>query len=579
MGRPRLAAALALLLSSSALATRPYRARPADPQPDDGLATLGATLAYQFATVSRVDVGGGRTRVSVESGQVTPRGGYFPMRVFIDNTLGPKQTVALTLRGNVSRGVHSVSRAVEVEAGERRVVSVPVLAEMRYGTVEARGPGITERGAGSVYFTATHKPQRALLSLGQPEQFEQFVGHAPSYSGSDVYVSTIPALEAPTELAAYVGYDGVILPQAGLFEELSEAQRRALEAYAAAGGTLTVRGPLRAAGQFPLLDPTVDQISRAYGFGTLVISRPEGAVEGAWLSQTLLTVSPQGEPPEWERRYGGSHWDLLLPQATAPLGRFLLIIGLFSLAIGPGSLWIARKRGPAALLVTIPGTALVTCASIIGYSLVADGFTVHGAVYGYTLLDRKSNRAITSGVTAYYANLAPGRASFPATTAVVAAYAEGRDHPIADVEWADGARFGADFLPSRVYREWGFVSVEPTRARLVLRKTPDGHGWVVQNALGGALAAVVVQIDGAAWTAGELRDGGEKALVRASAPFTGAGRADGRFSRTVRDRVLDERLDDGEFIARLEGQGFVPTGGVRLALHESDQFVRGEVEQ
>ena len=79
-----------------------------------------------------------------------------------------------------------------------------------------------------------------------------------------------------------------------------------------------------------------------------------------------------------ERRYGGgdAKSELLLPQATAPLGRFLFIITLFTLAIGPGSVWVARRRGPAALLVTIPGTALVTCVLIIGYSLIADGFRV-----------------------------------------------------------------------------------------------------------------------------------------------------------------------------------------------------------
>ncbi len=571
----RLAVLLVLAAAAPALARKPSRYTGSGSQEE--LPALSGPLEYQFAQVNRADIGGGRTRVSVESGQATPRGGYFPMRFFVDNTLGPRQVLTLGMRGNAGRGSASVSRAVEIAEGERRVVTLPVPVELRYGMATARGPGVTERGTSNVYFTATSGSQRALLSLGRPEAFERFAGRAPSYSGADVYVSAIAPQEAPTELAALIGYDGVILPEAGTFEELSEAQRRALEAYAAAGGTLTMKGPLRAQSQLPLLEGP-PRANQRYGFGRLLVVDQDGPLASAF-TQTQLVVSPQGPPPEWERRYGGNVWDMLLPQATAPLGRFLLIIFLFTLAIGPGSLFIAKRRGPAALLVTIPAIALATCAVIVGYSLVADGFTVHGAVHGYTLLDRKQNRAITAGVTAYYANLAPGRAEFSSTVAVVGPFAERREHHVADVTWQDGARFGADFVPSRSYREWGFVAVEPTRARMVLRKR--GDGWAVQNALGADVDVVEVNLDGVVYEAKELRDGGEKALERARPPelASEAGRADNRLASPVRAAVMEEKLKHAQFLARLDGQGFVPTGGLRLQLHEGDHFVRGEVEQ
>lgn len=545
--------------------------------PDDPGRTQKPTvlLRYQLAQLQRVTVGGGATKVSAETNAPTPASGSFPVRVFIDNSAGPRQVISLSYRGNVTGSFHTVSRQVEVNAGERRVVNLPAPSEMRYGTLRASGPGITEGGEASVYFNGTYAPNKVVLSLSGPEKFEQFIGKPPSYSRADVFVMTIPAPEAPVELAAYTGYDAVILPDAATLETLGEAQRRAIEAYAATGGHLVLKGPLRATALFPLYDGTPEG-AQHYGFGRLVVV--DGAPTSGDLTLRLATpVRPQGPVPEYERRYGGNKLEPLLPQATAPLGRFLLIITLFTLVIGPGSIWVARRRGPAALLVTIPGTAAVTCVAIITYSLVADGFTVHGAMYAFTRLDSKQHRAITAGVTAYYANLAPGKATFSASTAPVPPWDDNRERFVADMSWRDGLTMGSDFVPSRVYREWGFLSVEPTRARLALKQ--QGNTWVVQNALGHRLTSVAVRIDGVTWEATDVRDGGEAQLRRGAGPRYRGGNEGRRFAPAVPDAIARQDLGDGQFLARLEGEGFLPTGGVRLSLHASEHWVRGEVER
>jgi len=532
-------------------------------------------LRYQLAQLQRVTVGGGATKVSVETNAPSPSFGTFPVRVFVDNAGGPRQVIALSFRGNVAGGFHTVSRQVEVNAGERRVVTLPAPAEMRYGSLRASGPGITEGGEASVYFNGAYAPQRVVLSLSGPERFQSFVSKPPSYSRADVFVMTIPPAEAPTELAAYIGYDAIFLPDAATLEELDEAQRRALEAYAATGGFLVVKGPLRATALFPLLAGPPRK-AQPYGLGRLVVvdATPDN---DALRLRTDPVVKPQGPVPEYERRYGGGRLDPLLPQATAPLGRFLLIIGVFTLAIGPGSVWVARRKSPAALLVTIPATALVTCITIIAYSLIADGFTVHGAMYSFTRLDARQHRAITAGVTAYYANLAPGRATFSASTVPIAPWDDSRERVAADMSWKEGLTMGSDFVPSRVYREWGFLSVEPTRARLVLKQ--DGKGWVVQNALGQKVASVSVGIDGQTWSAGEVRDGGEARLTRGAGDGFQGHAAATRFAPQVADSLVHDPLGDGQFLARLEGEGFLPTGGIRLSLHASEHWVRGEVER
>lgn len=534
---------------------------------------------YQLAQTSRLDVGGGKTKVSVETNAPTPSAGTFPVRVFIDNTVGPRQAIQLSFRSSVAGGFHSVERTVEVEQGERRTVNVPVPSEMRYGTLTARGPGITQGGEASVYFNGTYAPNKVVLALTRPELFEKFMGKPPRYSGANVQVMTVPPAEAPSELAAYVGYDALIVPDAQTLESLDEGQRRAIEAYAATGGHLIVKGPLRATSIFPLMkDATLPE--QDYGFGRLFILQGPPPSEGTLLRRNIV-ISPEGAVPEYERRYdrygGGTRFEPLLPQATAPLGRFLLIITAFTLIIGPGSIYVARRRGPAALLVTIPGTALVTCVAIIAYSLISDGFTVHGSTYGFTLLDSKQHRAITTGVTAYYANLAPGSATFSPFAVPVAPFSDRREHTVADMKWKDGLTMGSDFVPSRVYREWGYLSVEPTRARLVVKA--KNKEWVVQNALGGELASVVVNIDGNLWSAMKVRDGGEVELHRGNSTHGWTGHAAAnRFDRQLPSRVVDD-LRPGEFVAQLEGQGFVPGGGIKLSLHSSEQWVRGETEQ
>ena len=541
-----------------------------DPEPS-GLVSLSE---YQIAQVNRLDVAGGRTRVSVESNAPSPRAGSFPVRLFIDNTKGPQQTIQFSIRSTVAGSMHVVNRAVEVNAGERRVVNVPVSAEMRYGTVMASGPGITESSNASMYFQSTYDPQRVVLSLSRPEQFEKFAGKSPRYSGANVLVHPIPPDEAPGELASYLGYDAVVVPDGAIIDNLDEAQRVALEAFAATGGHLVIGGTLRSQAAFPLVSALKPGMNR-YGFGSLIITQgaPGNSVD---VFRDNLAVSPHGQLPEYERRYGNAAKDLLLPQATAPLGRFLLIIALFTLAIGPGSVWVARRRGPAALLVTIPGTAIVTCALIISYSLVADGFTVHASTYGFSLLDTKGHRVITQGVTAYYANLAPSKATLAPGVMLVAPHEDRREKYIADMSWKDGLTLSSDFVPSRTYREWGFTGVEPSRARIVVKQ--KGSVVVVQNALGMRIEKLVVNVDGRFFSGGPVRDGGEATLEAGNRLEYGGNAGASRFSSDVTQAVVHRTIEHGQFLARLEGDGFVPTGGIGRQLNSSEHWVRGDFE-
>jgi len=121
------------------------------------------------------------------------------------------------------------------------------------------------------------------------------------------------------------------------------------------------------------------------------------------------------------------------------------------------------------------------------------------------------------------------------------------------------------------------VSVAPTRARLVVRQ--KGEALVLQNALGMRVRRVWVRVGEELFVANDLRDGAEVAL----SPSARVDEAEltlpaaRRFVEAQWRPLVTAPLTDGQFLASVEGAGFVPTGGVTMKLHEGRHVVRGEV--
>ncbi|MDX2014662.1 MAG: hypothetical protein SFW67_30970 [Myxococcaceae bacterium] len=570
-------ALLGLVVASPAWARRPRTVAPSSSQLPR-LQTFGeqSVLHYQFSQTERVEVSSAPTIVSVSSRHHTPAMGWFPMRVSIDNTGGPKQTMTLAFRSVGGGSSSEVKRVVEVAAGERRNVTLSVPAELHWGQFEASSP-VIGRQSQSLGFTAIYEPARLVLAFGTPEAFEAFARKKPDNTNGEDQVLTMSLDEAPTELSAYLGFHAVALVDPRGFEGLSDAQRGALEGWVATGGSLVLQSRPTTPAVLPLLEG--DGPMHRYGFGAVTVLDEDASFSSVPLAQ--LPVEPLGQlESRGTRRYGlerTSTFEALLPQAIVPVARFLVIITLFTLLIGPGSVFIARKRGPAVLLATIPITAFATCVLILGSSVLLDGFRVHAATYGYTLLDREQHRAVTLGLSGWYANLAPRTAAFDGTTGVIAPRRNGEPTPVS-LEWRDGARFGAGFVPSRTYREWGFASVAPSRARLVARR--EGSRVVLQNALGERIDAVWVRLDGSLYVARDVRDGGEVTMEPDDrVDETGLSlEAARRFVTAYARPLVMAPLEDGQFLARVQGTAFVPMGGLSADLHAAQHVVRGEVE-
>jgi hypothetical protein len=548
--------------------------------------------AVEPAPVGYTDLGGalenfdglGWLRVSVRSTSMRPRRGYAPLEITLQNGDAVPHPVTLEFRGH-SASTPKVTRMVELGPRQRLVTNLLLPASVASGSVHVKGPGTETAHANSVYL---YQPDglRALV-VGNRQGLEQGTGlpRAEEEQPSHVGALFFPAQQAPRELAAYVGYDLVMVTEE--VARLPPDLWATLEHHAAAGGALMLVQPPRDVLQrLPLLSARdAGALWQPYGLGQVALCAPErGSCSAALNALSVkrgLPIVPLGFGPQIRlSRYGepGPSENPLLSNALAPLGRFLVLIFLFTLMVGPGGLYLARRKGPVALLLGVPAVALATCLLIIADSVLREGFVTHAARYSYSLLDRPRDRVITAAVAGYYANLSPEALQVPAQGVLL----EAEDGPELEpgLDWSSGGMRAEGFLPSRTYVEWGELTVAPTRARLIVRA--GGSGLQVQNALGAPLQAGFVRLNGVDYVLPGMDEGGQ-----ALAPPAPAGQAPVHerwpvvsplTGRTGPQFSFLRPLEEGEFIARLGGGGFGFMTALPVELHEGVHYMRGKVD-
>ncbi|MFY0571455.1 hypothetical protein ACN28E_47540 [Archangium lansingense] len=600
------AALLALLLCASpALAAFEPAAAVAVPdeeesaEGEEGSETLNKNWVpgYQEVSGQAVNVSDGDLQATVVNGPLRPSCGYTPLEVTLHNPGPTPRTVSIRVDSHVSMGRAGVTtRQVEVGPRQRLSAWLPVPISGRGGMVRLDSLGASFR---PFSFYSVDPVGQPVLVVGSEEAFQSGTKLPRVKDKPKLSVRFIAPGDAPRELAAYVGYPMVVV--AGDVTALPADAWSALEAYASTGGYLVLlRPPRDVAGRLPLLARTSSGVSpNPYGFGRVrVCGKAEECGSGLLSDVNLMeeperghvgVVTPAGPPPSWQRGFGSSRHLLndgevpLVPGVQAPVGRFLFLITLFVLAVGPGGLALARRRGPVALLIAVPSVALVTCLAIVAWSVLVEGFSVHASRYSLTWLDRERDRAVTVGLGGYYANLEPAGVRVPAQ-AVLLGPGVDWDTQFPDADWTNGMVVSGGFLPSRTYREWGEVAVVPSRARLTVRR--EGQGLRVQNALGAPLAAGYVRSGGKLWRLPALADGaeGEATLAPASDDKMSFSElvafpepVKRRFSR-VPWHTLNASLPEGGFAAKVEGPGPAPTSALEVELHEGLHFVHGRVD-
>ncbi|NVJ07465.1 hypothetical protein HUW63_19750 [Myxococcus sp. AM001] len=532
----------------------------------------------------------GDLRITHRPSVLKPERGYTPFDVVLQNSGPVPLQVRLTFQGNSSSGPRTAERTVEVAPRQRLVTWLFVPAEVQAGSLRVESPGLASLAPlahAPVYLERS--TGGTVLVLGTLKDFDDTSGvPRVEATGSPLFsVRTIDPRDAPRELSAYVGHSVVMVP--GDLASVPADVWAVLEAYAITGGRLVLpQVSSSLTDRLPLLPAEGSRDAVPYGFGRVWLCGAAlecGQALNAMLGELIPgPVKPAGDAPRWERSNllaGGIA--PLLEHANTPVGRFLLLIFAFVLAVGPGGLMLARRRGPVAVLVAVPLVSVITCVALVTWSVLVDGFAVHAARYSLTWLDAERSRAVTLGVSAWYANVSSGPVRFPATSALLAP--DNADEMLADLDWTQGLTVTHGFLPPRTYREWGEVAVLPSRARLIVRK--EGGTVRVQNALGSRLEQGYVRVNSQTYALPALEDGAEGALGEplpaSETPVSqvlsgvkGQSLAAGRLA--AGEAHFRAPLPEGGFIARLGGLGLTPSSAVDVELEAGIHLVRGQSE-
>jgi len=320
--------------------------------------------------------------------------------------------------------------------------------------------------------------------------------------------SPLPVSAWSENWLAYTRYDAILLTPADLNELTvsSEFTRRILRAiwrYAEAGGVVGIVG-----GSKPDLPKAWDRPGTrdaasgwtVYGLGFGVCLHHQEVNSQNWQREdwSLLQQNAKTSNNPWlnepTTRDANSSFPVVEDQGV-PVGGLFALMFLFAIVIGPVNLTIlSRIKRRIWMLWTVPTISALTCFSVLGYMILAEGWSGHARVAGVTLLDQIEERATTLGRAAYYSPLTPSDGLRFAEEVEVSAY--GNDHSSSEnsctLDWVGQQHLARGWVTARVPAHYRLRRSETqAKQRLVLSRSRDGTISVV-NALGTNLSKLAL---------------------------------------------------------------------------------------
>lgn len=345
-----------------------------------------------------------------------------------------------------------------------------------------------------------------------------------SYRNSNCLV--LPLNSLPGSWIDYSGLDIVAVPVSDL-EKLPKQARAALVQWTRCGGTLLLTGTGNGSREQDLTklligdsatsapthweepnasDRAASQIVHQDTSGSISATSPPDNPPGKWLQETspfrvadlgfgkLATFGADPFPgsaqdwfwflksiggmPRWDwgkrhglsARVGNSDFLLFLIPGIggAPIVMFLVLITIFAIVIGPLNYFVlARRKQLHLLLLTIPGVAFLTSMLLLGYAIVAHGFSVKARCRSLTLVDQAAQSAVTWNRLSLYAGQAPSAGmQFSRDTAVYPIWPENEGFESGQLDWTNSQTLASGWLRSRTRTQFLTVSHRTERGRL-----------------------------------------------------------------------------------------------------------------
>lgn len=219
-------------------------------------------------------------------------------------------------------------------------------------------------------------------------------------------------------------------------------------------------------------------LGRVYAF-------PENPFPGtprdwAWWATTIpadlsLWEARMGVLP---RRANPNFFNFLIPGVTSvPIYAFLVLMTLFTIVIGPLNYFLLRRRKRTyLLLLTIPAIAFVTSLTLFVYSTLAYGFEVASRSRSLTVLDQRTNTAVSLGRISLFAGIAPSEGlTFSPNTAVFPMWAPldfGQSRfESGRIVWGEQQKLVDGWLRSRTRTQFTTIQHRTERSRLEIAST------------------------------------------------------------------------------------------------------------
>lgn len=244
----------------------------------------------------------------------------------------------------------------------------------------------------------------------------------------------------------------------------------------------------------------------------------------------------------WSDRHGISlvqnnpdYWDFMIPGfGAAPVKRFLGVICMFIIVIGPVNFYLLRRARRLYLLpITVGLAAFLTTIAMLAYAVVSDGISTRVRLRSYTLLDQKAdhNIAATHCRHSYLAAIAPSDGLiFPNHTCVypILPYFDHTREREETVTRIGKRVLGRGYLRSRSTTQFLSTDVLETEQRIEVNQDATGRIEDAKNMIGVTITH--------AW----IRDGkGELFQARQVAPEgkLSLELVDGKDARTLFNKI------------------------------------------
>ena len=229
----------------------------------------------------------------------------------------------------------------------------------------------------------------------------------------------------------------------------------------------------------------------------------------------------------WTGRHGNSprnahseFLSFLIPGiSSVPVYVYLGFITAFTILIGPVNYaWFRRRRQLHYLLFSIPALAGISCLTLLSYSVLSHGFGIQSRVRSVTVLDQRSNTAVSDARVTLHAGVAPFQGlQFDRNIAVYPVWANGREFESGELDWTTNQACQSGWMRSRTQTQFLTVGHHRQRGHLDFEQDTDGT-LTVANGLAWKIEGLAVMApDGRLHVGGPLEAGATMRLQPAVA--------------------------------------------------------------